>query len=201
MCGNASTANKQFLAIARIVRPQGRRGEVAAELLTDFPLRFASLRAAFLEQPGGEPAPVNVEKAWLHKGRVILKFSGVDSIDEASRLRGRHVLVPRSERVLLAAHQYYVWELEGSRVVRDLDGVTIEVGTVTEVEATEGVPLLHVAPVARSKAQPAKGGKREAGRLQREVLIPLAQAICKRIDTQARIIVVDPPDDLLELNQ
>lgn len=83
-----------YLTIARIIRPQGRKGEVAAEILTDFPERFGLLSRVFLETPGQAPQPVTVESGWLHKGRVVLKFSGIDSIDSASRLRGLQVFVP-----------------------------------------------------------------------------------------------------------
>ena len=172
----------EFLAIARIVRPQGRKGEVAAEILTDFPQRFHGLRAAFLETRGAAPAPVRVENVWPHKGRVILKFSGIDSIESASRLRGFHLLIPWEQRIELPAHQYYVWELRECRVISKQQGR--EIGRVTEVEPTAGTPLLHV---ARSDG---KG----------EVLIPLAQEICKRIDLTAKVIVIDPPEELLELN-
>jgi 16S rRNA processing protein RimM len=195
-------ATERFLAIARIVRPQGRRGEVAAEVLTDFPSRFSALRTAFLEEPGGEPDPVTVESAWLHKGRVILKFAGVDSIDDASRLRGWHVLLPRAERVALPDHHYYLWELQGCRVVRQLDGVAVEIGVVTEVQPTEGVSLLHVSPTRKLKGTEERdGGASTTGTPEDEILIPLAQAICKRIDTGAKVIVIDPPEDLLELNE
>jgi 16S rRNA processing protein RimM len=184
----------QFLAIARILRPQGRQGEVAAEILTDFPERFENLRRAYLERPGALPEPVAVENAWPHKGRIILKLSGVDSIEATARLRGLHVLVPRQERVSLSAHQYYVWELTGCRVVRELQGTPSEVGTVTDVEQTGGAYLLHVA------APDGRGGNDRGSGKPREVLIPFAQAICTRIDPEAKIIVIDPPEDLLDLN-
>ncbi|HMD96819.1 MAG TPA: ribosome maturation factor RimM [Terriglobia bacterium] len=195
------TTDPGFLAIARLIRPQGRRGEMAAEILTDVPRRFDQLRSAFLEQPGAEPRSVSVENAWPHKGRVILKLAGIDSIDEANLLRGRLVLLPRSERAALATHQYYIWELQGCRVVRDLDGVTMEIGIVTEVEPTEGVPLLHVAPIGAQAKDTSDLDPREHARPSDELLIPLAQAICERIDIDAKLIVIDPPEDLLELNR
>jgi len=176
------TESDEYLAIARVGRPQGRRGEVLAEVLTDFPSRLQELRQAFLENPGQVPAPVAVERVWPHKGRVVLKFRGVNSIEEASRLRGRHVLIPRAQRQPLPLHQYYIWELLSCRVVQARQGGWSEIGTVTEVEPTGGVDLLHVAT---------RSG---------EVLIPLAQSICTQIDTQAKTIVIDPPEDLLELN-
>jgi 16S rRNA processing protein RimM len=169
--------------VARIVRPQGRGGEVVAEVLTDFPQRLAKLRRVFLESGGSPPEPVQVEKVWLQKGRIVLKLSGVDSIDQADRLRGLHVLILREERMPLPAHHYYVWELKGCHVLITRQGVTSKVGTVTDVAATGGVDLLHVATP------------------RGEVLIPLAQDICRRIDTAAKTIIIDPPEDLLELNE
>jgi len=175
-------APDRFLAVARVVRPQGRRGEVLAQPLTDFSSRFKELRDVFLENPGTAPQPILVEYVWPHKGQVVIKFSGVDSISSALGLKGRHVLILAEERMPLPPDHYYLWELEGCRVVTELCGRQVEVGTVSGIESTGGVDLLHVATQ------------------QGEVLIPLAQAICTKIDTQARTILIDPPEDLLELN-
>ncbi len=177
------SAPDRFLAIARIVRPRGRRGEVVAELLTDFPQRFQELRQVFLERGAGEVAAVALERAWPHKGRMVLKFAGVDSIEDASRLRGCRVLIPREQRVPLPPSHYYLWELIGCRVVREYDGVESFVGTVDAVEATGGVDVLHIST--------SRG----------EVLVPLAQAICTRIDPACKRVVIDPPQGLLELNE
>jgi 16S rRNA processing protein RimM len=173
----------ELVAVARIVRPQGRCGEVAAEILTDFPERFARMHKAYVAEPGSLAELVRVEDAWPHKGRIILKFAGVDSITEAERLRGMEVLVPFSERTPLSRHQYYVSDLEGCRVLVELEGATSEVGKVVGLDPTGGVDVLRV--------KTARG----------EVLIPLAQEICKRIDTESKVIIIDPPEDLLELNQ
>ncbi len=173
------------MAVARIVRPQGRRGEVLAEIMTDFPERFRELRRVFLERRESQPEPATLEDAWPHKGRIVLKFAGVESIGEAERLAGVHVLIPRAEGKPLPPDSYYTWELIGCRVVRETGGICHEVGVVTDVEATAGTSLLHV---TRSNSQ------------QDEVLIPLAKAICTVIDTKTKTIVIHPPDDLVELN-
>jgi 16S rRNA processing protein RimM len=180
---------RDFLTVARLLRPRGRKGEVIAEILTDFPERFQDAADVYLETAGHQPRPVRVENAWTHKDRVVLKFSGIDSIEEAGRLRGAHVLIPREERRALGAHTYYLWELKGCRVLRERADASLpllEVGMVTDVdtESTE-ISLLIVA---------ASGSNR------REILIPLVQSICKHIDIQQKIILVDPPEDLLELN-
>lgn len=116
----------------------------------------------------------------------MVKFSGVDSIDQAQHLVGLHILIPKEERMPLPPHHYYVWELKGCQVVTEREGVQSKVGTVTDVEPTGGVDLLRV---VRSN------GSGE------DVLIPLAQTICTRIDPEAKTIVIDPPEDLLELNE
>jgi 16S rRNA processing protein RimM len=173
----------ELVAVARIARPQGRRGEVAAEILTDFPERFARMHQAYLAEPGGPAELVRLEDAWPHKGRIVLKFAGVDSITAAERLRGMEVLVPLTDRTPLSRDQYYVSDLEGCRVLVERDGATSEVGKVVGLDPTGGVDVLRV--------KTARG----------EVLIPLAQEICKRIDTESKVIIIDPPEDLLELNQ
>ena len=173
---------ERFVAIARIVKPQGRRGEVAAEILTDFPSRFDSLRQVFLERRRQQPEPADVESARIHKGRIILKFAGIDSIDQANRLRSIHVLIRHEDRTALPAHHYYISDLVGCRVITEQEEYR-ELGTVTEVEATGGADLLHV--------------RRSDGR---DLLIPLAEAVCTRIDLEGRVILVDPPEALLDLN-
>lgn len=176
----------EFLAIARIVKTQGRRGEVLAEPLTDFPERFRELRQVFLEEPGSPPERVTVEKTWPHKGRIVLKLAIADSIAQAERLIGRHLFIRVEDRMPLGPDRYYIWELTGCQVIREHEGLRSPVGTVTDVEPTAGVPLLHVA----------RAGERHA-----EVLIPFARAICTLIDPKTKTIIIDPPEDLMELNE
>jgi 16S rRNA processing protein RimM len=173
----------QFLAVARILRPRGLKGEVAAEILTDFPARFQQLQSVFLEVPGQAPMPVNLDRTWPHKGLIILKFSGTDSIESASLLRGLEVLIPWEQRAPLPSHHYYLCELQGCRVIGERQGQ--EIGTVVEIEPTGGVAVLHV--------------RRPDGKS--EVLIPLAQEICTRIDLVSHTILIDPPEELLDLNE
>ena len=176
-----------WLAIARILRPRGRRGEVVADVLTDFPERFATAKRAFLENAETGPQPVEIAETWWHEGRLILRFAGVDSISQAERLRGRLLMIPQRERVALGQNQYYVWELIGCAVVSR--GSRQPLGEVTGVEPTGGVELLRVQP----------GGSEHTGR--DELLIPFAQEICSEIDVSARRIVIDPPEGLLDLNE
>ena len=175
----------EFLVIAKIAKPQGRRGEVAAEILTDFPERFRRLESVFLsrEEKEAPPQSRNLESAWFHKGRVILKFQGVDSITEADALRGFEVLIRREERIPAPEGSFYLYELVGCRVVERKAEIERELGTVEAVESATGRDLLRV-----------RSG-------EEEFLIPFAEAICTRIDVAERRIEVDLPDDLLEVNR
>jgi 16S rRNA processing protein RimM len=176
-----------WFAIARVLRPRGRRGEVVADVLTDFPERFATTKRAFLENPEAGPQPVEIAETWWHEGRLILRFAGVDSISQAERLRGRLLMIPQRERVALGENQYYVWELIGCAVL--CRGSRQPLGEVTGVEPTGGVELLRVRPSGPEGAQ------------SDELLIPFAQEICPEIDVGARRIVIDPPEGLLDLNE
>lgn len=183
---DTDTGGPRFLTIARIVRAQGRRGEVAAEITTDFPYRFSHLARVYLSRGGSTPLVHNLAQAWLHKGRVVLKFSGIDCINDAERLRGCDVLIPYEERIPLAEGSYYWPDLVGCRIVRDSPRGLAEVGSVTGVRPTAGVALLEVTPSEREGEQ---------------ILIPFAREICKQIRPAERVIVIDPPEDLLDLNQ
>jgi 16S rRNA processing protein RimM len=100
------------LTLARVLRPWGRRGEVAAEILTDFPERLSKLRRVWLAPQGdGNAREAAVVACRLHKGQAVLHFEGVGSIDEAERLRGLLVQVPLGERAVLPAGRYYISDL------------------------------------------------------------------------------------------
>ncbi len=189
----------EYVTLARILRPRGNRGEVAAEILTDFPERLTALRHVFLSDGKSAPRPARVVRAWLSHsrgGQAIFQIEGCDSIAAAEKLRGLDVQVPLAERVALPAGRYYVTDLIGCEV-RELgasavlghvaDAGKASLGTVRDVqftgEATSGTPLLVV--------ETPRG----------ELLIPLAEDICRRIDVAARLIEVTLPEGLRELNR
>jgi 16S rRNA processing protein RimM len=170
------------VTVARVVRPHGRRGEVAAEILTDFPQRLTRLKTALLWDGVAPARAVAVLSCRISPSRgvqAIFHFAGSDSISSAEKLVGLEVQIPASERMALPAGSYYVSDLVGCEV-RERGTV---IGRVREVQFPGGTPLL-VVDSTRS-----------------EVLIPLAEEICVRIDTQARSIEVILPDGLRDLNQ
>ena len=172
----------ELVAVARVAKPRGVRGEVACDLLTDFPERFDLIDELVAVFPGGRRERLELEGHWLHGDRVVLKLAGYDSPEEASALAGCELAVPESEAVELEEGEFYDWQLQGCRVETVGGG---EVGTVREVLHTGGeAPVLVILD--------------EAGR---ENLVPLAESICVEINVAAKLIRVDAPEGLLELGQ
>ena len=172
------------VTLARILRPRGLRGEVAAEILTDFPERLPTLREVWLAGQRGEPRRVRVQRCWLSTsrgGQAIFHFEGIDSIEAAEPLRGLEVQVPFEQRTKLEAGNYYVGDLVGCEVWEA--GAATAMGAVQDVEFPGGVPLLAVA---------SRDG---------EVLVPLAAEFCTRIDVKAKRIDVTLPEGLLDLKR
>jgi 16S rRNA processing protein RimM len=169
----------ELVAVARVAKARGVRGEVACDLLTDFPERFDGLEELIAVFPGGRRERLRLEGHWLHGGRVILKLAGYDSPEVVAALAGCELAVPESEAVELEEGEFYDWQLQGCRVETVEGG---EVGTVSEVLHTGGeAPVLII--------------RGEGGR---ENLVPLAESICVEIDIDVRLIRVDAPEGLLE---
>jgi 16S rRNA processing protein RimM len=169
----------ELVAVARVAKARGIRGEVAADLLTDFPERFDRLAELIAVFPGGSRRQLALEGHWLHGDRIVLKFKGFDTPEEAAALAGCELAVPESEAVELEEDEFYDWQLEGCRVE------TVEgkgVGTVREVLHTGGeAPVLII-----------RDGRGV------ENLVPLAESICVEIDVARKFIRVDAPEGLLE---
>ena len=175
----ATSGEDDLILVARIVKTRGLRGEVVADLLTDFPDRFANLKALIGISNSGDKRSLQIEEQWFHGDRLVLKFAGFDSIDEAKELVGYDLGLPETDRVELPADTFYEWELTGS-LVETIDGRPI--GKVSGVMHTGGVEMLRVVD--------------ETGR---DRLIPMASDIVVEIDKEQKLIRIDPPEGLLEL--
>jgi 16S rRNA processing protein RimM len=172
------------VTLARILRPRGLRGEVVAEILTDFPDRLTNLSEVWLADGLTSPRHVRIKRCWLSPGRggqAVFHFGGVDTVEAAESLRGMEVQVPIEQRALLGAGNYYVSDLVGCEVWEA--GALAALGSVREVEFPGGVPLLAI--------------DTEKG----EVLVPLAAEFCVQIDVKAKRILVTLPEGLLDLNR
>ena len=197
---------ENWVWLARIRRPQGRKGEVLAEILTDFPDKFAERRQVWL-LPGasvsasvGAPGPshlgtgetkpiasqgrlVELSNHWLHKGGVVLHFAGVDSISAAEELKGMVVAVPQTERAPLAADETYIGDLIGCVLVDVAGAEAVTVGEIENVDRSGGAAPLLVVRGARG-----------------EVLIPFAKSYLRRIDLEGQRVEMALPEGLVDLN-
>ncbi len=199
---HSADTRQQWLQIARILKPRGNKGEVAADLFSDFSARFSRLSHVYLGKESSTPYRVALQRFWAdqnHPGQGVFHFEGSNSISEAEKFRGLGVFLPIEDRVVLPAGQYFVTDLIGCTVfeipasesqlaspacaAESAPGV---LGTVRDVffpgEGILGTPLLQVLTPSG------------------ELLIPLAQEICTRIDVGSRRIDVILPEGLQNVN-
>jgi len=182
------TEEAEFVTIARVAKTQGRHGEVAATLLTDFPELFETRRKLFAlgesgkGDQGGAAQPnrrkLELDEHWFHKGMVVLKFAGVDSISDAETLVGSEIQILRSERAALGNDEFYVSDLAGCTVTDS----GREIGRIKDVQFGSGeAPLLVI-----------EGEK--------EYLVPFAAAYIEKIALEQKRLEMKLPEGLLELD-
>jgi 16S rRNA processing protein RimM len=175
----------EFITLARVVKTQGRRGEVAAEIHTDVPDRFSAGMAVRALPPTQSASPearreLKVEAVWPHKGLLVLKFLGVDSISEAESLIGCELQVPSSERAVLDPGWNYVSDLAGCTVFDH----GLEIGCIADVQFGSGEASLLVV-------------KNSAGQL---FDVPFAEAYLEAMDLGRRQVRMNLPQGMLEIN-
>jgi 16S rRNA processing protein RimM len=180
------SARDAFITLARVVKVQGRVGEVLAELHTDFPERFEQRRTLYAWQGAGERRQLRLEDYWPHKGGMVFKFAGVDSIEEAQTLLRAEIQIPLQERAELEEGAFYVSELLGCVVMQcsaDADEAA-EIGRVADVNFGAGeAPLLIV--------------RSEQGK---EFMIPFVEGFTRKLDLKAKRIEMQLPEGMLELD-
>jgi 16S rRNA processing protein RimM len=187
------TTPEEWVWLARIRHPQGRKGEVFADILTDFPEKFAERKRLWLlpdsaaksatSAASALPREVELIAHWLHKGGIVLHFAGVDSISAAETLKGLIVAIPRAERAALDEDEVYTGDLIGCALIDVAGAKPVTVGEIEGVDRTVG-------PVALLVVRGATG----------EVLIPFAKSYLRKIDLKARCVEMALPEGLVELN-
>jgi 16S rRNA processing protein RimM len=183
---NMALYEEPWVLVAHLVRPQGRDGELIAEILTDFPERFSERRHLFLLSSDGKTSrPIELEDHWLHKGRVVLKFAGVDSISDADALRGLDVAIPRDQRAPLEDDSVYIDDLIGCHIIDIGPANAGDIGAIASVDREiTSTPLLVVHPAGKTE----------------ELLIPFAKAYLHKIDINEKRIEMSLPEGLLTIN-
>jgi 16S rRNA processing protein RimM len=166
-----------LIAVARVTRPQGRRGELRLLPLTDDPARLRDLVECFLVPPVAG-ARHEVEAVRFQGPTPVIKLRGVESLHAAEALVGRLVSIPRAAARPLPPDRFYAFDLVGA-TVRDAGGTSL--GTLEDVLPGDAHDLWVL----------------RAGR--RECLIPAVAAIVERVDLVERLVVIHPPEGLLDL--
>jgi 16S rRNA processing protein RimM len=191
-------SEENWVWLARIRRPQGRKGEVFADILTDFPEKFAERRRLWLivdaETARGKASPlkspsapreVELQAHWLHKGGIVLHFLQSNSISDAETLAGLIVAIPMEQRATLDADEVYIGDLIGCTLVDVAGDAPVSVGEIVEVDRSAGpVALLVVRGVESAD----------------EVLVPFAKSYLRRIDLAAKRVEMALPEGLVDLN-
>jgi 16S rRNA processing protein RimM len=182
----SAESSGEFITLARVVKTQGRHGEVAAEMHSDVPGRFAAGMKLFALPKSqdlkaqGSRRELEVEDLWPHKGLLVLKLRGVDSMNDAELLIGSELQVLSAERAELDAGWTYVSDLIGCRV---LDHAR-EIGRIEDVQFGAGeAPLLIVADGVGKKYD-----------------VPFAEAYLEGVDIAQRQVRMNLPEGMLELN-
>ncbi len=189
MTSGDAAAPDDLVLIGTIERPHGLRGEVVVHPLTDFgDERFvpgATLTTARAGRTPDGTAVLRIEDVRWHRDRPLVLFEGVDTVEAAEALRGQGLWIAASARPALEPGVFYETDLVGCRVetvAATTDGAGTAVGVVRRVDGAPGASVLVI--------ETPDG----------EVLVPLADEICRVIDLDGRRIVIDPPAGLLELN-
>jgi 16S rRNA processing protein RimM len=169
----------QWVAVARLGRAWGIRGQLAAVSLTSKPERFQKLREVFLFREGQavEPVRFQVESVREHLRGWLFKFRGVDTISQAELLERSEVRIPVEQRLVLEPSEHYVSDLMGCEVRDRATGDLV--GVVTDWVDAGGSGLLDVGE---------------------GLLVPFTRSICVEIDTRAKRILVNLPEGLKDLN-
>ena len=167
-----------FVTIAKVTKTQGRKGEVAAALLTDFPERFTDRIRLFALNPRDQRSELELEDHWFHKGGVVLKFLGVDSIGQAEALIGCEIQIPQAERAVLQDDSVWVSDLVGCMV----SDSGREIGRIEDVRFGTGeAPLLVI-------------------RGEKEYLVPFAAAYIEKMAPEEKRLDMKLPEGMLELD-
>lgn len=175
----AARESSEFITLARVAKTQGRHGEVAVEVHSDVPDRFSEGMKLFALDKDNVRRELRIEEIWPHKGLLVLKFEGVDSISDAEVLIGSELQVALSDRADLERGWTYVSDLIGCTVFDQ----GRRIGRIEDVQFGAGeAPLLIVVDEAK------------------KFDVPFAEAYLECVDTERHEVRMRLPEGMLEVN-
>ncbi len=175
-----SSSPADFLLVGRVARAHGNRGQVIVNPETDFPEARFTVGQVMHVGVAGTVEPRRIESVRFHQRRPVIALEGIDTMNAAEALAGAELKIPATELAPLPEGTFYHHDLVGCEV-RDRSARLV--GRVTDVEGTMERSRLVV-----------------AGPDGKDVLIPMVAEICVEVDPASRVIVIDPPEGLLDLN-
>ena len=170
-----SNNEPEYVTIGTIVSPWGLQGHVKVHVETDFPQRFSNSSQVYIDRQS-----VIIDEASWHKGNVIVKLRGVDTEEDADELKGRVIEVHHSQLLSLKDGEYFHFQLI------DLEVITGEgqvIGKITEILSMSSADVYVI-----------------KGEID-DILIPAIDEIIKYVDLDKGIMVIEPIDGLLDLNE
>ena len=182
----------EYITLARVLKTQGRRGEVAVEVHSDVPDRFVEGMHLLALDDAGQRRELKVEELWPHKGHLVLKFAGIDSISGAESLLRCELQIPRAERAELEPGWTYISDLTGCTV---FDGDR-EIGRIQGIEFGAGEAPLLIVSKGKQDGSARKTGSKQAAPYE----IPFAEAYLVKVDSAAKQVRMRLPEGMLEIN-
>lgn len=164
---------KKHLTVGKIMSSWGVRGQVKIEPLTDDPYRFKALQEVIIDFDGQIKFYRIESVIFLKQYFPVLKLEGINSRQEADKLKGHYINIQRKHAVKLPKGRYFICDIIGLNVVNEYDDVSI--GTVTNVLQT-GANDVYVVEATNKK----------------EILIPAIKQVVKEIDLENGIMVITP---------
>ena len=208
----SGVSQSEWVVIAHLLRPQGRRGEILAEPLSDLPDIFATVCQLFMAaakeaSPPEGSSPVHIQEHWYptgkNAGRIVLKLSGCDSISDAEALAGHDLLIASSQLPTLEADTYFVGDLVGctledaGRAIGTIVGVDFPTGPDGRTRLEEAAPLLAVQLAVAAEQHESEAHANSDVELAEHVLIPFVRAWLDAVDIQGRRVLMHLPQGLL----
>ncbi|KUK32042.1 MAG: Ribosome maturation factor RimM [Thermoanaerobacterales bacterium 50_218] len=170
---------EQLITIGEVVTSHGCRGEMKVHPFTDFPRRFLQMKEVFLRLPGGALVKKKVQRARLHRDRVILKLEGIDAPEEVRKIRGALLQVTSEELWPLPEGHYYIFQIVGLSVYTETGDY---LGKVSDVLTTGSNDVYVV--------------KRPEGK--KDCLVPAIKDVVKKIDLENQVMVIHPLPGLID---
>jgi 16S rRNA processing protein RimM len=129
-----------FIAIGRILRPHGVRGELRVAQLTDYPERWRELETVYL---GANYTCLEVESSRIHKEIILLKLIGLDDRDAVENLRGELLYIPFEQAILLKPDEFYHFQVIGFTVRTDKGEILGEIAEVLRPPGANEIFVIH----------------------------------------------------------